>query len=74
MPQTAAALRLPPGIMPGRKAAKHAGSVGLAPMDRAEIEREKQRLYAPLYVKGWHGLAGIEHGYFQGDAELLRRH
>lgn len=39
------------GYYAGRKAAKHAGSVGLAPVDRAEIEREKQRLYAPLYVE-----------------------
>lgn len=39
------------GYYAGRKAADYASSVGLAPVDKEEVEKEKNRLYAPMYVE-----------------------
>ncbi len=39
------------GYYAGRKAADYASSVGLAPVDKEEVEKEKKRLYAPMYVE-----------------------
>lgn len=46
------------GCYAGRKAADYAASVDLAAYEQADVEAEKQRLYAPLYVSeeegfGW---------------------
>lgn len=39
------------GYYAGRKAADYASSVGLAPVNKEEVEKEKKRLYAPMYVE-----------------------
>lgn len=39
------------GYYAGRKAADYAASAELAPIDEGEVEKEKQRLYAPMYVE-----------------------
>lgn len=39
------------GYYAGRKAADYAASVELAPVDEEEVEKEKNRLYAPMYVE-----------------------
>ena len=37
------------GYYAGRKAAEYAAHAALSPIDRSEVERERERLYAPMY-------------------------
>lgn len=44
------------GHYAGRKAADHADTVALSPVDRADVDVERERLYAPMYRRdgiGW---------------------
>ncbi len=48
------------GYYAGRKAADHARTVSFGEVNRADVEAEKQRLYAPLYVDKEDGMSWKE--------------
>ena len=63
------------GHYAGRHAARSVNSAPEPSLDPDQVERERQRVYAPLLQRPAqeHQLEGTQHGYLQSYAELLRQ-